>query len=800
MPSKTTKVKAGNIKSYEQIIGGQGNQSNWRPGVISFVNEDRLPLGAVVQAKNLMMSQDGVWATRWGSNNYGAAYTGPVTGVVDCATFSTTTGKATTYIMIVDNGILKYSKDGGPWTTVTNSTTTTGSGNHFVSTNQYTTTLASTITTTTATTITVTTASALPSSNNYYITIDNEQMYVTSGAGTTTLTVKRAINGTTAATHAQYALVKSGDQVWTQMLQYQNKILVTNGVDSFGYVDLTTSPFSWVSISAVSAPTIPATTNYSPTGVPLGFGTGVTTHNTATTQNALNYYVTAVTKNGETAPAAFPTAYTIPARTNWWNTNTSTYSSNTYINLTWNAVNDSNVIGYNLYLADNSAGVAYYLDNIAQPGTYSGGATVSYTDYGDHDVNNFIIAPITDTTNAPKFNWMAISDNRLWAIGDPNNPNRLYWAGAQLQYALGFSPFVGGGWVDIKPGTADTPRWVGQFRDGKGTPMTTILLSEPSGYGSVWHCQLTIQNISNIQVTVPTLVQAMQSFGTTAPRSVVQTLQNVYYFSPGPAGFYSNGSVQTLYNVLATNEISLVIRPDCKEITYSAIPGMAGIEFDKKIFWSVPYGATQNNQIFIYDTAKQNWNPYAFDFGVNHFFKYTDNSGILRLLAIQTKPVNGNFLIEISSNFAGDNGMPFDTHLQTGLVHVSSDHIKFANIQYAYWELGSPQGQIQLAFSGTTKNAPLSNLATYSYVAGSSADNVGFSSFAFSTLAFSAVATAPLQVTTLADKKRMRVTKLLNNWEAEIHTNTLDAQYTFNQLVVKGFMIPTQDPNAWILN
>ena len=793
MPSKTTKIKQSNIKTYEQVIGGQGNPVNWRPGVISFVQEDRLPLGSVVQAKNMMMSQDGVWTTRWGSKNYGAAYTGLVTGAVDCTTFNTSTGAAVNYIMIIDEGILKYSKDGGSWTTVTNSTTTPGSTNHFVSTNQYTTTLAVAITTTTATTITVTTAASLPSTNGYGITINSEQMYVTAGAGTTTLTVTRGYNGTTPATHLQYTLVKSGNQIWTNLIQFQNKVLISNGVDNFGYVDLTTSPFSWVGFTQASSPTT--------TGVasPVQYGTGITTHGPSTTQNLLQYYVTAVTKTGETTGAAFPAAYTIPARSNWWNTSTSTYSSAVNITLTWNAVNDATVIGYNIYLAENSGGVPYFLDNVAQIGGALTG-TVTYTDYGDHNVNNFIVAPITDTTAAPKFSWVGLSDNRLWAIGDPSNPNRLYWAGSQLNYSLGFSPFVGGGWVDIKYGSTETPRWVGQFRDGKGTPMTTILLSEASGYGSVWHCQLTTQFISNIPVTIPNLVQAMQSFGTTAPKSVIQTLQNVYYYSPGPAGFYSNGSVQTLFNVLATNEISLVIRPDCKAITYSSNMNIAGVEFDKKIFWSVPYGGTTNNQIFVYDTAKQNWNPAAFNFGVNHFIKYTDNSGVLHLLGVASTPTAGNYLIEINSNFNGDNGVPFQTHLQTGLIHVSQDHIQFANIQYAYWELGSPQGQINLTFSGTSKNAPLNQLSSYTYTAGSAADNIGFSSFAFSTTAFSAVSTAPLQVTQLADKKRIRITKLLNNWEAEITTNSLAADFTLNQLIVKGFLIPTQDPTAWILN
>jgi len=782
MPGQTTKVNAANIRPYELIIGGQNNQYNWRPGVISFVQEDRLPIGAVTQAKNMMMTQDGVWATRWGSNNYGKAYSGPITGMTDFTTIIN--GVTTNYIMIIDNGTVKYSKDGGNWSSV--SGTGPGAGNHLVSTNQGTTYLSAAITTTTATSITVASATNFPSSGSFIITVDSEQMNVTAGAGTTTWTVTRGVNGTTKATHSANAVISYGSQVWTQLLQYQNKILFANGVDNFGYIDISTSTISgWVGTAT--------TTNITSATATIGSQLTQRTNN-----NLLRYYITTVTKTGETAPYQVADVYVDQARETWWANNTSTQSSNTnvFIKIAWTGSSDSNVIGYNIYLAQAIGGVAYFLDSISA----NTGGTVTYTDWGSTVVNNYVIAPVTDTTLAPKFNWMAISDNRLWATGDPNNPNRIYWAGAQLQYALGFSPFVGGGWVDIQPGTPNTPRWIGQFRDGQGNPITTILMAEPSGYGSVWHCMLTDTTFGNYTFTTPTVVQAMQSFGTLSPRSVVQTLQNVYYYSPGPAGFYSNGSIQTLYNVLATNEISLVIRPDCKAITYNAINNITGIEFDKKIFWSVPYGSSQNNQIFVYDTAKQNWNPAAFTFGVQQFMKYTDNSGVLHLLALQTTPINGNYLIEINANFNGDNGLPFDSHIQTGLIHVSPDHLQFANIQYAYWEMGSAEGQIQLAFSGTTKNTPLSNLATYSYIAGSSANNTGFSSFAFSTEPFSYASVAPTQVTQLADKKRIRITKLVNNWEAEVHTNTVASYLTLNQMVVKGFMIPTQDPTGWILN
>jgi len=70
-----------------------------------------------------------------------------------------------------------------------------------------TTTLSQAITTTSATTINISNTVGLPTSGNYFITINGEQMYVTGGQGSTTLTVVRAQNGTTAGTDSIGATV-----------------------------------------------------------------------------------------------------------------------------------------------------------------------------------------------------------------------------------------------------------------------------------------------------------------------------------------------------------------------------------------------------------------------------------------------------------------------------------------------------------------------------------------------------------------------------------------------------------------
>src|SRR5260221_4867537 len=125
---KPPKLKLTPPKPYEDLLGTEGN--SWRPGVISLVDSTRIPKGAVSQAKNCMQTQDGIWSTRWGSANYGQPLTGPTTGIIQ---YTVTSGGVTEqWIMVMDAGKLKISKDGGTWTTVASYTFSTANTTCFV--------------------------------------------------------------------------------------------------------------------------------------------------------------------------------------------------------------------------------------------------------------------------------------------------------------------------------------------------------------------------------------------------------------------------------------------------------------------------------------------------------------------------------------------------------------------------------------------------------------------------------------------------------------------------------------------
>ncbi|MDT0435619.1 MULTISPECIES: hypothetical protein [Streptomyces] len=73
------------------------------------------------------------------------------------------------------------------------------------------TTLSAAIASTSSTSLTVASASGFPGSGNYNIQVDGEVMTVTAGQGTTTWTVTRGVNGSTAATHSSGAVVTGGN-------------------------------------------------------------------------------------------------------------------------------------------------------------------------------------------------------------------------------------------------------------------------------------------------------------------------------------------------------------------------------------------------------------------------------------------------------------------------------------------------------------------------------------------------------------------------------------------------------------
>jgi len=534
--------------------------------------------------------------------------------------------------------------------------------------------------------------------------------------------------------------------------QIGSRLYLGNGTDSMAYLDISTL----------------ALTTFTALDTPGSLVAPTRTGLTAGSYNAY-YKITAINAIGESiASAEMSVSGGINKTRDNWTVGTD------YLTMSWGAV--SGATRYNIYYSDAS-GTQVFLDS---------SPTTSYIDTGIATPNPYQEAPSADTSAGPKYMYLALSGNRLWGTKDPSNPYRVAWTGTG-QYLGAFNPFYGGGYIDLNKGGDERPEAVVHFRDGRGNAVATVLTSNPNGSGSTWHVSLTTLTVDTLVIVVPQAYQQQGSVGTRSPRGVVEYNDSVYY--PSPKGFQSVGSRQSILNVLVTTEVSGNIRPSVRDINNNYASSIAGYAYDGRIYWSVPYGSSTNNQTWVLDIERGGVWALYWDIGIKQFFEYTDSSGVIRLLAV---PVSGTKLIEFSRSTLGDSGEAFPTNLESGLIHWDNNHVSWAYIKKVYCEIADPRGDISFTISGTRKGRSFSSLGSISIT--NEVSSSGVSTDLLSDFLLSDSNNVPETFTQSSVKKYVRINKLLNNMKWQFTSSSIDAQYTPMQIVIKGTILPTSDP------
>lgn len=575
--------------------------------------------------------------------------------------------------------------------------------------------------------------------NTYVGVIDNGSFKYSSDGGTWT-----TVSGATWTT---------GNPV--SMKQIKSRLYISNGVDALAYYDIVAGTLNV--FTALSTPGAP-----SPVKTGLG-GTNYTAY----------YRISAVNDIGETA-AGTEGSVTINKHRDDWILGTD------FITLTWSAV--SGATRYNIYYSDNT-NQEVYIDSVAA------GASPSYIDYGTTIANTYQTYPTADSTAGPKYTQFALSSNQLWATGDPNNVYRVGWTGTG-QFLGAFNPFSGGGYLDLESGGNEKPVSVKAFRDGRGNSVATVLTSDPNGTGSTWAITLTTVTIDVLSITIPSYSKQQGSVGTKSPFGAVEYNNSVYF--PSPKGFQSLGSQQSILNVLVTNDISADIRPSVDGINNLYASLICGIAFKGRIYWSVPYGSTTNNQTWVLDLERKGAWALPWTIGVKRFIEYTDSTGVIRLLGI---PVTGTKLIQFDQNVSGDSGTAFSTNLLSGLIHWNQDHTDWAYIQKCYVELAEPTGTITFSIAGTQKSKSFRTVGTRTITDASSSS--GYDSDLWDNQEFDVSTQAPNTFSQSSVIKVLRINKLLNSLQWELTTSNVNDSYRLIQVVIKGVLIPTSDPSAY---
>lgn len=451
----------------------------------------------------------------------------------------------------------------------------------------------------------------------------------------------------------------------------------------------------------------------------------------------------------------------------------------------------TNATRYSIFITDQS-GYELYLDSVQDPGS---GTTFTYVDDGTVAVNEFVELPNDNTTGGPKLTQMELSDNRVWALED-ENPWRVDWAGVG-QYTGIFSPFYGGGYVDLELGGRERPKAVVHYRDGKGNATATVLTTDPEGNGSTWQITLDTVTVGTTSFIVPNPVKIVGSIGCSSSRGWAKVGNDIIFGNH--KGAFSLGSIPSVVNVLSTLEISANVRKSpipgvrgWRDLAANGMDKFAMYNYDAKVFCAVPNGSSGNNEIWVRSVELRNWQLAWTGVAVASFFEYTDSSGRNHLLAV---PVSGSRLIEISPDIQGDFGEAFPTRIKTGIIPVDKNHNKFAQINNIFLEAGRPVGKVHIDAYGYDYKKGFIFLGGFDVIGATSSSihwGQPWSSTFWSHLTEVPIATAPS-----VERKRKRINNLVNNMQFVVTTTGLTDYYELLEMSGDGYLVDVDPPPLW---
>ena len=524
-------------------------------------------------------------------------------------------------------------------------------------------------------------------------------------------------------------------------------------------------------------------TTYTQISAPANLGASITS---GLTSGSFTYYaeVTALNAVGETVGST-EASKTVNKKRDTWTAGTD--------KLTWYWDTVATATRYQLYLADES-GYETLLTSTTD---------LSYTDDGTLDLNTYVEPPLQNTTGAPKFISMCVSNNRVWATNDTNSKYTVYFSGTG-QFISNFSDFYGGGWINLEKGGRELPISVKHYQTGSGAGSATVLCRTPDGRGAVWQLTISTATVGDTSFSVPSATKVVGSFGTESVLGVVQTENDIAF--PNRKGWFSLGPEKNYYGILRTREKSSNIRPYWRSLWGGKISTICAYFYDAKIFISVPSSSSGNDRTIIFDTERGNW-AVDWSIGAKQFFEYTDTNNKTHLLYI---PLSGTKLIEISENSLNDLGTAFYQSYVSPLLPVSKTKTDILNLKEAIVELGRPQGSINFQILGVSKSNNFTSLATRTitdfgadtgvgsdlagdFFATSTNDNSKQVAAAWAVYFTKTPTTYAQAITKAAIKKRAKIYAL----QFKVYSTTASTLFSLLSLQAKGKLLPRRLPSAW---
>jgi len=439
------------------------------------------------------------------------------------------------------------------------------------------------------------------------------------------------------------------------MVQLNDKIYITNGVDTFKKYDGTTIS----SFATLSVPSGLKATN-------LSGASGTFTY---------SWRVSAENDVGETLASTAVTLDELPQDL-----------TTTTVRVSWTTSSPSSgVKGYVIYGRD--AGNETFLSRINS-------TSLAWDDDGTNEPAILSEPATADSTGGPISKYIIKQDNRLILGNISTKKSRVMFSG-KLQNSERFHWSQGGGYVDIDIDSGDDITGLTEYQN------KVIVFKEKS----IWELTIGTTTIGNWTIANPTVQCITNSHGAVSNKTIVPVENDVFFLTR--KGVYVLGYEPNILNVLRTNEVSARVRPFFDNLSYSDLQNASAEYIDKRYLLSFP----SVKKTIIYDRERLAWTgPWITTFGIRTWHVYYDSNGNQKWLAGDSGDA---YVSEFATGYTNDKGTAFNTILRTRKENFG-DWSVFKTIKDLFVNFRNVQGSVDVQIQIEDRNGATSAVKSFS--------------------------------------------------------------------------------------